>query len=784
MLSWVAMCIVSLPLFAQQAPAPTANAAPPPVAIPLAEVTVQAESATNSLHEINADTAADQLGTTITAELASVSRDVDMHLNESAKNLARNPSLETLRSLEVGWQTTRAKLADWTRDLSARAEHLEQDLTRLDGLEKTWNQTLALTKLPATPPEVSQRIRAVLGAIRQTRAAVERQRAQTLSLQVRVADEDTRVNEELDAVRQARAEARDRLLVMDSPPLWSAEVRSRSSQAIVEESQSSFSAQIAALKTYAERETLRLVVHAAVFALLAVGLVYLRKFVRVRSVQDPALGEALLIFNLPIATALLLAILASGWLYPQAPRLLWMLLGAAALVPTVLILRRVAESQMFPILNALVAFYLLDQVRALVASFTLASRLFFIAEMLAAIAFLTWLAKSIRLPAPTEAGQRRGIWLAIRIGARISIAALTAALIANAVGFVSLANLLGNAVLGSAYVAVILYAAVGVADALFTIALRLRPLVLLVMVRRHRSLLRARAHWVLRGIALVLWVLFVLEQLSLRTAAIERATTILTSSLKVGSLNVSLGDVLAFGIAIWAAFVVSKFVRFLLEEDVYPRLDLARGLPYAVSTVLNYAILVVGFFFAVAALGIDMTRFTILAGAFTVGLGFGLQNIVNNFVSGLILLFERPIKLGDVLQMDDATGVVERIGIRASVIRTTTGSEIIMPNARLISERVINWTLSDPQRSIEIAVGVAPDSDPPRVVELLVKIADAHAHVLDHPAPRALLVKLGADSLSFELRVWTDQVQEWTQVRSELALAINAALRSEKIAVR
>jgi small-conductance mechanosensitive channel len=175
---------------------------------------------------------------------------------------------------------------------------------------------------------------------------------------------------------------------------------------------------------------------------------------------------------------------------------------------------------------------------------------------------------------------------------------------------------------------------------------------------------------------------------------------------------------------------------------------------------------------------------TILAGAFSIGVGFGLQNIFNNFVSGLILLFERPISIGDVIQIDDAVGVVERIGIRASIIRTTSGSEIIMPNGKLISERVINWTLSSRQHGIELPVAVAQGNDPGRVIELLERTAAAHSMIVRDPPPQALVVKLGADALGFELRAWTDHSEQWMQIRSELALAISAALAAENIAIR
>jgi small-conductance mechanosensitive channel len=315
-------------------------------------------------------------------------------------------------------------------------------------------------------------------------------------------------------------------------------------------------------------------------------------------------------------------------------------------------------------------------------------------------------------------------------------------------------------------------------------ALISRQLAALGAVSRHRPLLHRRIHRGLQLLAVVLWVLGVLQQLLLRDLLFRAAQEFLTAELSIGSIHISLGDVLAFCITVWAAFALSRFVRFLLEEDVYPRVHLKRGLSYAISNTLHYCILVVGFFFAVATLGFDMTRVTILAGAFGVGVGFGLQNIFNNFISGLIVLFERPINIGDVVQIDDASGVVERIGIRASVIRTTNGSEIIVPNGKLISERLINWTLSNRQHGIELPIAVAQDSDPKRVIASLEGAAVAHPLIIKDPPPQALVVKLGPDSLGFELRAWTDHSEEWMQIRSDLVIAISSALAAEKIAIR
>jgi potassium efflux system protein len=162
----------------------------------------------------------------------------------------------------------------------------------------------------------------------------------------------------------------------------------------------------------------------------------------------------------------------------------------------------------------------------------------------------------------------------------------------------------------------------------------------------------------------------------------------------------------------------------------------------------------------------------VLTGALGVGVGFGLQNIVNNFVSGLILQFERPIHIGDVLDIDGTTGKVTRIGIRSSTVKTFQGAEVIIPNANFISSKVINWTLSESLRRVELPVGVAYGTDPKLVTRLLEQAATAHESVLTSPAPMVLFKDFAESSLSFELQFWVMQESNGTKVKSEVGLAI------------
>src|SRR5262249_51753291 len=349
------------------------------------------------------------------------------------------------------------------------------------------------------------------------------------------------------------------------------------------------------------------------------------------------------ILDLPVSTAFALSILMIPSIFAQAPRLIQALMGTVTLIPTVLILRRLLLRASYPILNGLVVLFFVGILRVLAASLPVLARFIFLGQVLGATVFLIWVLRRWHLPA--EAVETHGlIWRTIRAIAKIGLVLLPVAFIANIFGYANWGNLLGIVFLRSVNIAAVLYTAIRIIEGLIIIALQVRPLGSLRVVNLHRPMLQRRACRLLEFLAFLFWLNLLLNFFGLRDPLIVSTESVLNTNLAIGSFNVTLGGILAFLITVWASFLISKFLRFVLEEDVYQHFRLGRGIPYAISTMLHYAILLLGFFVALGALGIDLTKLTILAGAFSVGIGFGLQNVINNFVSGLILLFERPIK--------------------------------------------------------------------------------------------------------------------------------------------
>jgi potassium-dependent mechanosensitive channel len=774
---------------AQSTTSPSTQTAPeaaPQAPFSLAEAATQAEYASIRLRSIETLLRTDRGLSDIERDEPVLASEIESRLAETAALLGASPSLQLLGSQEQDWTAIEQELAEWKQSLQHRQDRLQEAYDEIKQMRATWDQENFVVEYWLKHVPSPELLQPAQGSIESTRILISRTsddlhqaRKRLFAIEQAVDVQEARVLDVLDSVRQAKDDAFSRLLTRDSPPLWEVLRTSTGSGSQTAAGQESFGRQVDAVWAYVSRRSLNVAVQVGVMIALALGLRWVYVQTQKWAEKKPELSEPTRVFASPIATAMVLALLLSGWLYPRAPRLLWAIIEAAALIPTVVILRRLTDPRWLSALNALVVFYFLDQIRSVAAVWPGVERVLLLIEMLGgAILLIAVLRPSWRSAASSKRSKlvrfACGLWAAIFLLASIG----------DVLGYVGLANLLGEAALGSAYMAVIIYAFTRIVSGFLVIAMHSRPLAQLKMVRQHEQLILLRMNRILIWVASAAWAWGVLNYLAVASATWALLQRILTAELSYGQIHLSLGHVVVFAFTIWLSVQISRFLRFVLEEDVYDRFALPGGIPYAISKIINYCILLLGFFVAVSALGYDLTKFTILAGAFGVGLGFGLQNIVNNWVSGLILLFERPVKVGDVIQMDDTTGVVAHIGIRASIIRTLNSAEIIVPNGNLISNKVTNWTLSNRQRGIEIKLAAGPSVKPAEVIELLTSIARENKQITNRPAPEAILTGFSADAFNYELHAWTNNADEWMQIRSDLSVAIHDALVARNIPIK
>ena len=248
----------------------------------------------------------------------------------------------------------------------------------------------------------------------------------------------------------------------------------------------------------------------------------------------------------------------------------------------------------------------------------------------------------------------------------------------------------------------------------------------------------------------------------------------------VGGVTISLSTII-LAIAFFAiGFTITKGIKRWLEKSYLPHTKLDVGLRNSISTSIGYIGVIITGMMAASTLGFSLDKFTIIAGALSVGIGFGLQSIINNFVSGLILLWERPIRVGDWIVVGDEQGIVKRINVRSTQIETFDRASLIVPNSEFISGRVKNWMHNDRIARVIIPIGVGYGSEPEAVKAILLDVAKNNKDVLAEPIPRVYFMRLSDSSMEFELRCFVD-VDTMLPVKSELLFDLLKRLRKARI---
>ncbi|MEA5594189.1 mechanosensitive ion channel domain-containing protein [Rivularia sp. UHCC 0363] len=229
------------------------------------------------------------------------------------------------------------------------------------------------------------------------------------------------------------------------------------------------------------------------------------------------------------------------------------------------------------------------------------------------------------------------------------------------------------------------------------------------------------------------------------------------------------------------AYIVGRLIGRLISKTILNRFKIDRGTKEAISSVIGYLIAGIGFLIVLRGTGIDLSSLTVVAGVLGLGIGFGFQNVASNFISGITILFEQPLKVGDLVEVDDLKGIVEKISIRSTVVRTLDNIFVIVPNQKFIENNIINWSYRDQKCRVHVPVGVAYGTDTTLVTEALLAAARKHPHVLPQPSPKVWFKEFGDSSLNFELLVWVDDPPSIPQFKSDLNFSIEIELNSRDI---
>jgi small-conductance mechanosensitive channel len=713
--------------------------------------------------------------------LPALSDELKARLDQTRTALDANPPLPVLEQLGATWETTRTKLRGWNDALTQWTTRVEQERGRLASLREAWVRSREAAASAGAPKVVLDQIDGILAGMNTARTRAETRLSTLLVAQYRLAQLQRRGDEAVTRVAQARADRLRRLGERDGPALWSGALWAGAAAQAPAAARDVRAARQAVGTEIVQQHGPRVPLHALLFVILVTLLWRGRRAARRWAKDDPSTGSVIGVFKRPIASALVIACVVAPWIYTAASPVLLRVVALVAIVPVCRLIRPSLDRSVAAALYVFGALFVVDAIRSVIVSAPLFEHMVFLGEMLIASAATLWVrtARSRQMFTLPDADAMEAA--ALRFVGLLLLVAYAGAFILGGLGYVELARLIGAGALGSAYFGLAILAAVQVAKGLVGLMLRSRPLGLLASVAQARAVLERRLQRLLRWVGVLGWIAATLYALTLLPRVVSAARTVLTTPWGWGAIQISLGDVLVFALTIWLSFLLAAAVRLLLAEDVFPRVRMARGLPLALSLVIQYALIFGGFTLALAALGIDLTKLTILAGAFGVGVGLGLQSLVNNFASGLILLFERPVHVGDVVALTGVSGEVRHIGARATLVRTADGAEVFVPNSQLITQALTNWTYSDLRRRIVLPVKVAYGAAPQRVTELLTGVAIRHPQVIDEPAPGAVFLGFGENSLDFELRAWTDRFGDAEAIQSQLADSVYTVLTDARI---
>ena len=755
----------AVPVTNQELPA----AIPEPVAplsIPLPEVAARSQELSQTLRDLSSKLPSREQLESMRTSLSDLAPELQSKQKEVDALLKSTPNSLEVREQETYWRGMQTYTAAWQDQLLGWANDAQAAMQKLGEQEPIWATTLRENQGVKDLDPVIALISDNLNDIRKLRAQAKDELQTIVTLQIQASAGVDMAGDVLDRLAQARKQLTGHLIDRDSLPLWKIATRHQ----VGENSQNfgSINNRWIAIEAFFH-ENAGALFFVALLLIISEGLAY-RLHVTVRDLKpeqnlEPGVRR---ILHHWFALGLLPPLMFGYLMVPTAPMALIGIVILISFIPILVLLPPFLERRYQIMLYILVGFSGFNAVvNWIPLSPTYKRELHFLANVVLFVFFAYILPPLSVARAKGESLLRRLVLL----GLYLALAALGMSIIANLFGYVRLAQFLSAACGYSAFIAISAFTAYRVFKVLFLAGVATPAAERIAAVRLHRYQITRWVPRVVSWAGVFVWLTATLDLLSLSESFSDAVKRFLDFHIAGSAAGITLGGVLGFFLILLVGYFTATAIRFGLREEILKRFQLSRGLPELISSTLYYMVLLMVFLSAVNVGGVELNKFTVLTGAIGVGFGFGLQNIINNFVSGLILQIERPIHIDDVLEIDGTTGKVTRIGVRSSTIQTFQGAEVIIPNANFISTKVINWTLTESQRRLDLPVGVAYGTDPKIVMQLLLESATKHEYVLTKPEPAVFFKGFGDSSLDFELQFWVMQENNGFKIKSEVALA-------------
>ncbi|MBP7370465.1 MAG: mechanosensitive ion channel [Arenimonas sp.] len=713
-------------------------------------------------------------GVSLNKELTALSASID-HLNKNIRTTDFNKlPVQRLETLVEHWKFYGKQLESWRKKLQKLTLPISADAADLSQRKKYWLE-LRDNNSATLSPALLTRINELLAEINAAEAAISLPLGKLLELGQKGNVVSQKVEQGIDRSTQFVKNNDITLLKIDSPTLWEAwQSPEKMTDASIKQN---LQVEFQYSQEYADAYSTRIAVMRAFNFLLLAVLMFISWKSKSAISAKSELAEYRNTLSRPFSAWFVLMAFSTMLFQDDLPLLIQQGILLLIWIPVLRLLPRKAFKLIGPWVYMSAVFYMMGMLAYILAANQLLFRLVLLATNVLMIATMLWLLRR----SSSFIKVYSGIWLKIiKTGIVLGFIAIIVAMVCNIIGNVSMAEMLTQATIDSSYFALFLYTSISVLAGFLLFVFKSRAEKLLASSQHASSVigLFVKAY---KAVLLIYWLIAAMNMYRIWLPLSEMGKQIVDFNLSVGKFTISIGSLLLFPLTVYVAYWIAKTIRAVLNEDVFPNISLPRGVGNSVSSILYYTIIMAGFFIALAAAGFELSQLGMIISALSVGIGFGLQTVVNNFISGLILMLERPVQPGDTIEVSGTLGKVREIGMRATTLTTFEGADVVVPNGMLLSEKMINWTLSSDNRRVDIPIGVSYGSDPNMVLALLSDVAHATQGVSANPAPTVLFTGFGDSALNFSVRAWTTSYDDSVFIRSNMAVRILNALQEAGI---
>ncbi|SDS22745.1 Mechanosensitive ion channel [Formosa sp. Hel1_31_208] len=751
-----------------------------PKAIPVVKIIEEIEIATEEIKEARRKTQPKSFIVDIDSIYPSYKTFILNKRQQALEFISSEPNKQKVNNLLNEWKRYHDYLKSWETTINNQLEKNSIILKDITFNEKTWELTLLDSVYLKTPIEIKTNISSVLEEFKVIKTIIISQNNENLVLESKINYLIFTATDIIEKIEDLKNTNVYNILHKRHSALWNTSFKkTKSSDVTINENAYFGNISLEFLKTFEKLFYL--------FGFLVLALIYfityLKKgFVLYQKAESNLKKDTKsIIYKQPWLVIVFISLIVSKVLFLNLPDLINDLLTLLLLIFTIPIVNPTISTKFKKLVYIVILFFILDSAKTYIWFESYQYRIYLLIEaflVIISLYYFTHPYRQLKALVKTKLSQ-----FLIKL-TPIFYLLIIISIISNIIGYTNLTDITLKICTQGIVLSIIFYGILIVIETISDAILHRHYNAKESYDSSMKLNVETKLTKYIRLTLFVIWLLLFLQVLDQLKSILNFFGDILSEPYNIGSITFTIGSIAGFLLILISSFLITKLISFALDEgeNTLKFLHLPKGIPRAISVVLRYLILAFGVVFALSSLGLDLSEFNLMAGALGLGIGFGLQNVISNFVSGLILIFERPILPGDTVEVNNLMGTVNKIGVRSSKVSTFDGADVVVPNNNLVSNDLINWTLSSSLKRTEILIGTSYDSNPNQVLEILLECANNYPDLVKDPEPKALFSDFGDNSLNFRLRFWT-HFSLSLQAKSDISIAIYNKFKEHNIEI-